>query len=228
MPRTADVRRDGLIRATILVVGSEVSMGTASVRTAPASSTPNNQDVFVWSLYQLGGAEQDVDVEAIYLLSFKLAPSRLGWRTRPDIPDYKKASKALQSVEAKTHVGLVHRTNQYLRRLTAAGTDWVQQNHAILARNYNNGTPVQAAGTNLHERRRRSVRASTAFGLWSDGAETTLADLANALECSPASPRSVWEARVIELQRAATVLGDPELAAFADATQTRVAREVQD
>ena len=66
-----------------------------SIRTEPPSSIPNNQDVFVWALYLLGGADQDVDVEAIYLKCFELAPARLAWRTRPDLPDYKKISTSL-------------------------------------------------------------------------------------------------------------------------------------
>jgi hypothetical protein len=197
-------------------------------RTAPASSSPNNQDVFVWSLYQLGGAEHDVDVEAIYLLSFELAPARLGWRTRPELPDYKKTSKALQAVEARTHVGLVHRTSPHLRRLTTAGTEWIEQNRAILERNYGGGAPVQASLKNAHERRRRSVRASAAFGHWSRASEISLPDLADALECTTASPRSVWNSRVIELQRAARILDDGELADFADAASRRVARDVED
>ncbi len=75
-----------------------------TIRTSPPSDQPNNQDVFVWALYLLGGADRGVDVEEIYLKCFELAPARLGWRTRPDLPDYKKASKALQSIEAKTHI----------------------------------------------------------------------------------------------------------------------------
>lgn len=197
-------------------------------RATPASSSPNNQDVFIWSLYQLGGAEHDVDVEAIYLLSFELAPARLGWRTRPDLPDYKKTSKALQAVEARTHVGLVHRTSQHLRRLTAVGTAWVEQNLAILERNYGGTTPVQAAATNTHERRRRAVRTSAAFGTWSQGQEIPVSHLADALECSPASPNSIWNARVIELQRAAHVLADDDLAAFATAAARVIDQNVKD
>lgn len=208
--------------------GGRVNEHTGTTRATPASSSPNNQDVFIWSLYQLGGAEHDVDVEAIYLLSFELAPARLGWRTRPDLPDYKKTSKALQAVEARTHVGLVHRTSQHLRRLTAAGTAWVEQNLAILERNYGGTAPVQAAATNTHERRRRAVRASTAFAAWSQEQEMALGDLADALECSPASPNSIWNARVIELQRAANVLNDDDLSAFATAAAQYVARHVKD
>jgi hypothetical protein len=65
-------------------------------RTAPPNQTANNQDVFIWSLYQLGGADRSIEVEDIYLKAFDIAPARLGWRTRPDLPDYKKVAKALQ------------------------------------------------------------------------------------------------------------------------------------
>lgn len=198
------------------------------LRRAPASGTPNNQDVFIWSLYQLGGAEHDVDVEAIYLRSFELAPARLGWRTRPDLPDYKKAAKALQSVESKTHVGLVHRTSQYLRRLTAAGTTWVEQNRTILQRNYGGGEPVKAAPSNEHERRRRATRSSTAFRDWSAGRPLGLSSLADALECSPVSPEPIWTGRIIELERAATTLHDEELAGFVAAAKTVIASQTRD
>lgn len=80
-------------------------MNDPTARSAPPSVEANNQDVFIWALYLLGGADRDVDVENIYLKSFELTPARLGWRTRPDPPDYKKTAKALQSIEATTHIG---------------------------------------------------------------------------------------------------------------------------
>ena len=87
---------------------------SASIRKDPPSSEANNQDVFVWALYLLGGADKDVDVEEIYLKCFELAPARLGWRTHPEIADYKKTSKALQSIEATTHVELSKQSNLLL------------------------------------------------------------------------------------------------------------------
>lgn len=202
--------------------------GQASApRRAPASGIPNNQDVFIWSLFQLGGAEHDVDVEAIFLRSFDLAPARLGWRTRPDLPDYKKAAKALQSVESRTHVGLVHRTSPYLRRLTTAGALWVEQNRLILERTYNGGAPVRAAPTNEHERRRRMTRGSTAFTDWSAGRPIRIEALADALECSPASPETVWASRILELERAAAVLADAELADFVEAANSTITAQIR-
>ena len=90
-----------------------------------ASGRANNQDALVWALWLLGGADRDVDVEDIYIKCFEIAPARLGWRTRPEIPDYKKTSKALQSVESKELPGLLHRTHALRRRLTNAGVEWV-------------------------------------------------------------------------------------------------------
>lgn len=188
-----------------------------ATRTAPPSAEANNQDVFIWALYLLGGADKDVDVEDIYLKSFELAPARLGWRTRPDLPDYKKTAKALQSIEATTHVGLVHRTSAYLRRLTVEGVAWVQRYEPLLAATYGQA-PVPAAATNQHERLRRRLKASAAYVGWKNGDELDLFDLADAFECSAGSPEAVWASRLEEARRAAQVLADEELACFVTST----------
>lgn len=185
-----------------------------SARVTPAGREPNNQDAFLWALHLLGGADRAVDVEEIFLKAFDIAPSRLGWRTRPDLPDYKKAAKALQSVEAKTHVGLVHHVDKYRRRLTSEGVAWIGTNEPRLRETFGGAVAVPAAATNAHERLRRSVRASRAFRNWCEGEPVDLTELATALQCNPASPRSVWDGRLMELTRAASVLSDEELLAF--------------
>jgi len=191
-------------------------MATSSgLRTAPPSHEANNQDVFVWALYLLGGADRNVDVEVVYLKSFELAPARLGWRTRPDIPDYKKTSKALQAVEASTHVGLVQKSGSYERRLTPDGVKWVERFKAILEGNYQGDAPVAAAATNEHERRRRSLRSSASYRAWVSKVDFDLLDLAEAFDCNAASPSTVWKARINEAHRAAAVLQDEELEQFA-------------
>lgn len=187
-------------------------------RSAPPSEEPNNQDVFIWALYLLGGADLDIDVEAVYLKSFELAPARLGWRTHPEIPDYKKTAKALQSVEASTHVGLVQRQGPYHRRLTAEGVRWVEAHRAQLERTYSGKAPVRAAATSDHERARRRIQASPAFQLWqTTGVVEDLFDTADALECSAASPADVWRTRLEEVRRTADVTQDHTLAEFAEA-----------
>lgn len=189
---------------------------TSPTRTAPPSPEANNQDVFLWALYLLGGADRDVDVEDIYLKSFELAPARLGWRTRPDLPDYKKTAKALQSIEASTHVGLVHKTSSYMRRLSTEGVRWVEAYRDILATTYG-AAPVPAAATNQHERRRQRLKSSPVFVTWQATGDLDVFDLADAFECSAASPAGVWNGRVEEARRAADVLADDDLTDFVEA-----------
>jgi hypothetical protein len=198
-------------------------MSNRSVRTDPPSATPNNQDALVYALYLLGGADLDVDVETMYLKCHELAPARLSWRTRPDLPDYKKVSKALQSVEATTHVGLFHHTNQYARRLTLDGVRWVETYLSILEKVYLHA-PVQASKvTNMHERKRQDIKNSDVWHLYKTNPESlTIVDFASVLQCSAASSSVTWTSRVHDVKRAADVLQDQELMSFAQLVELKV------
>lgn len=172
----------------------------------------SNSELFVWALYLLGGAEHDVDVEDIYLKCFEIAPARLGWRTKPQIPDYKKTAKALQSVEAETE--FIHKTHQYARRLTSEGLSWINQNIDKLQTNY--GTQiVQPAASNHFYQRSAFIKSHP---IWNDfktgNSIDVLHTLADSLECSPASPVKTWDGRFVELQTMASVLNDVELQNF--------------
>jgi hypothetical protein len=186
-------------------------------RSEPPSAEPNNQDVFIWALYLLGGADRDIDVEDIYLKCFELAPARLGWRTHPELPDYKKAAKALQSVEAKTHVGLLLKPHKFSRRLTLQGVRWVETYKEILTENYSS-EPVKASKSkNVYERVRREVQLSRAWLEFQSKNEILeIVDAAAALQCSPASPHSTWQSRINNLKRASDVLQDTDLMEFAE------------
>jgi hypothetical protein len=186
-----------------------------SLRTEPPSSTPNNQDVFVWALYLLGGADQDIDVEAIYLKCFELAPARLAWRTRPDLPDYKKISKALQSIEANTHTGLLLRPHEYSRRLTVDGVRWVETYKEILQATYS-GVVQASASNNQYEHRRKLIKSDPVWLMFkNEPSKISSIDLASALNCQPASSENTWRSRINDVLRAADVLKDDELKGFA-------------
>ena len=73
----------------------------------PPSITHNNSDLTVYACYLAGGYERWLDVEELYLKMFELAPNRLGWRTRSDLPDYKKCAKALQELEDLSRARLI-------------------------------------------------------------------------------------------------------------------------
>jgi hypothetical protein len=200
-----------------------VSNQSAQVRTAPPNDSANNQDVFLWALYVLGGADRDVDVEDIYLKCFEIAPARLGWRTKPEIPDYKKTSKALQSVEATTHVGLIHRPHQYSRRLTIEGINWVEAYKEILERVYSKQAVAASANTNMFERTRQAIKESSSWAAFeNDPSQLDVADLAALLRCTATSPQETWKSRILDVKRAAEVLKDDALAEFASAIEFKV------
>jgi predicted SprT family Zn-dependent metalloprotease len=198
-------------------------MNKKLVRTNPPSESPNNQDALVFALYLLGGSDRDIDVEDMFLKCHELAPARLSWRTRPDLPDYKKVSKALQSVEASTHVGLFHHSNQYARRLTLDGNRWVETYISILERVYSKA-PVQASkNTNMHERKRHEIKNSQVWVLYKESpADIGIEDFASVLQCSAASSQTTWASRVHDVKRAADVLQDQELMQFAQLVELRV------
>lgn len=200
-----------------------MSNQSAQIRTAPPSDTANNQDVFLWALYVLGGADHDVDVEDIYLKCFEIAPARLGWRTKPEIPDYKKTSKALQSVEATTHVGLIHRPHQYSRRLTIEGINWVEAYKEVLERVYSKQAVAASTNTNMFERTRQAIKESSSWTAFEkDPSQLDVADLAALLRCTATSTQETWKSRILDVKRAAEVLKDDALAEFARAIEFKV------
>jgi hypothetical protein len=203
---------------SVSIAWQATTMPKAAVqRTEPPSDGPNNQDVFIWALYLLGGSDRDVDVEEIYLKCFELAPARLGWRTHPELPDYKKAAKALQSVEASTHVGLLHKPHKFSRRLTLIGIHWVESYREILEENYSHKPVMASKSKNSYERVRQDIIKSRAWQSFEEFKVVgDIADAAAALQCSPASPHSTWQSRINNLKRASDVLQDPDLMEFAE------------
>jgi hypothetical protein len=172
----------------------------------------SNSELFVWALYLLGGAEHDVDVEDIYLKCFEIAPARLGWRTKPEIPDYKKTSKALQSVEAETE--FIHKTHQYARRLTSGGLTWIDKNLDKLQSTYGD-QKIQPASRNHFYQRAAFIKAHPIWKDFQKGISVNvLHTLADSLECSPASPAQTWDGRFVELKTMADVLKDEDLLKF--------------
>jgi hypothetical protein len=187
-----------------------------------ASKSANNQDALVYALYLLGGADREVHVEDIYIKCFEIAPARLGWRTRPEIPDYKKTSKALQSVEKTELPGLLVKPHALARRLTAQGVEWIERNLPTLESLYGEGVVVAGTLKAEHEPLRREVRASAAWAEFTEHGSANISDIAEALSCSPASPRETWQIRIGGLDRASQVLQDLELARFARMVETTV------
>lgn len=204
----------------------------SEVRPVRAPSTDhNNADLLVWACFVAGGYEQWLDVEELYLKAFELGPNRLGWRTRPDIPDYKKCAKALQEVEdpkRSDHLGLLLKNGQYTRKLSDAGLEWCKAYTPLLEQLYGGGY-VPAQSTSEMARVLSGVTDSDAFRHFkSDGnLEVELWQLADALQCLPGSTLAVWMARLDRLRVAAEQHNREDVLGFIGQARDRVAVEVK-
>lgn len=176
-----------------------------------------NSDVLLWALFELGGADAFVDVEEVFLRAFELAPMRLSWRTRDDIPDLKKCSKALREIETKKP-GLLVKQGSYLRRLTVDGQQWIEDNLDRLAEALGSDRIVQPPRARFSSRLVSEAARSEVFEQWST--QHVLADqkwrFAELLRCAPDSSRSIWRSRLETLRSAAYSAGRTELLEFLD------------
>lgn len=201
-------------------------MTSSLTRVEPPSSDANNTDVFMWAVHLLGGASKLVDVEDIYFKAFELAPNRLGWRTRPEVPNFKKTAKALQEIEAKSHVGLLQKMGPNFRRLTPAGVAWVEKYEHILGQVYGNALFVTAPKTSDYSRRLRAIKSNDVWALWTAGKTLNMNYLGHILDCSKASPKEIWADRIADLEQVARVTNDAEFRKFLVDAKTTLDRGI--
>jgi hypothetical protein len=190
------------------------------------SEQHNNTDLMVWALYVLDGSARWTDVETLYLKAFQLAPVRLSWRTRADLPDYKKCARALQAVEdpkQSRYIGFFEKRGQHQRRLTRHGLRWCEQHAAQLTLLYGGGL-VPSAATQDDGRRLREVLKSKPFNKWSRRRiiESPLWEIAEVFRCLPDSSASVWNARLDEYLSAAKRNTNPDVIEFIEAVRAHV------
>ena len=157
-----------------------------------------NWEVFLWSLYQLGGSSKFVDIEDVSLECFRIAPARFGWRTRTDLPDYKKCAKALQEAEVRRPRMLVKTHDSFGRQLTAEGQRWVEANSKRLSKILNRGVPVPEPKRRPTSRMMAEIELSEPFVLWKDTGQIPQEKwrMADVLRCSPDSSAVTWSARL--------------------------------
>lgn len=173
----------------------------------------SNLSLFTWCLYLLDGAQRRVDIEEIYVKCFEISPSRFSWRTRSDLPDAKKLSKALVDAESKTD--FIIKFDVHTRGLSAAGLSWIERYLPKLRHLYGGGM-VPPGKSNVHRKLAQSLRAHPIWDDFKSGnTDASIFSLSDALHCSPGSPNLVWKSRFEEILIAANVLADPELETFA-------------
>jgi len=186
----------------------------------PPSATPNNPELLIWALFQLGGSDIFVDVEALFIKSFELAPARLSWRTRQDIPDYKKCSKALQEVEDKKRSSLSHlfeKQGAYKRKLSSDGVEWVTKYATVLATLYSDGI-VPSAAVQEDSKVLRTVTESLTFKAFiaDENAELNIYEISDLFRCLPDADKAIWKQRLDRVRNAAIRNGQTRVASFVD------------
>jgi hypothetical protein len=182
----------------------------------PAEAT--NSDIFLWALDELGGSSDFVDIEAIFWRCFELAPQRFSWRTRIDLPDYKKCSKALRDAEARRPRLLVKTGDSFGRQLSVDGQKWVQANAERLRSQLKPGRVVQEPKQRPRSRMLAEVEQGAVFAEWRANRVIPSEKwrLAELLRCSPDSDTDVWRNRLETLKAAAYAADRKDLLAFLD------------
>lgn len=170
-------------------------------------------------MYIEGGFGRWIDVEDLFLRAFQLAPHRLSWRTRSDLPDYKKLSKALQSVEDSQrtkHHGLLMQNGEHLRKLTTTGKEWCEQ-HLVHLESLYGAHQVPSSANQAPARLVRYVTGTEAFKYFVSTGQVTRQrwQLAEALQCLVDSSAEVWNQRLDELQAAGEATANQHITRFA-------------
>lgn len=186
---------------------------------------PNSQDLLIYGLYLAGGSDNWVDVETLFLTMFEIAPGRFSWRTRSDLPDYKKLSKALQSVEDQRrskHQALISQNGEYFRKLSEQGAEWCLRYESCLRELYG-GQVVPASARQESFRLLRYVQTTDAFRAFRESGhvESPTWELAEAFQCLVDSRDEVWRQRFDALAWAGQINGDVLIIEFVSKSRAR-------
>ena len=184
---------------------------------SPVEEIPN-WNVVLWALYELGGSDDFVDIELVFSRCFDLAPQRLSWRTRPDLPDFKKCAKALQEAEARRPSLLVKTGDTFGRQLSVHGQKWIDANAKRLRAQLKSGQVVQEPKRRPRSRMLAEAEQAPVFAEWrvEQAAPIEKWKMAELLRCSPDSNVAVWRNRLATLRAAANAADRRDLLKFLD------------
>lgn len=190
---------------------------------AKTSSTTDvaNWEIFLWALSSLGGSTTFVEVEDVFLECFKLAPKRFSWRTKPDIPDYKKCSKALRDAEDRKPRLLVKTRVPYSRQLTVEGQRWIKAESKRLGQTLSGKQIVKEPATRPNARLLAGIEKSDSFSAWMEKRELPPEKwrIAELFHCSPDSASDLWSSRLEVLRGHAFAAGNEEVLHFLEAIE---------
>lgn len=198
---------------------------------APPSIAHNNSDLTVYACYLAGGYERWLDVEELYLKAFELAPARLSWRTRPDLPDYKKCNRIFEvsdPTRGKNLQRLILKQGRYMCKLSEEGYTWCRQYATILQSLYK-GSVVPTAAVQEASRIIRYVEKTDAFKTFikTGDVKSPLWELAETFQCMVDSDRSVWIGRFDQMTVFAENNGREDLQLFVQLSRQKVLKDIE-
>lgn len=197
----------------------------------PPSITHNNSDLTVYACYLAGGYERWLDVEELYLKAFELAPARLSWRTRPDLPDYKKCNRIFEvgHLDRKKNLQkLILKRGKHRCKLSKEGFEWCKKYETVLQTLYKGGS-VPTAAVQEASRTIRYVEKTDAFKNFvkSGKVESQLWELAEAFQCMVDSDEGVWIGRFDQVNVFAELNGRKDVLRFVQLSQKKFVRDLK-
>jgi hypothetical protein len=195
----------------------------------PPSIVHNNSDLTIYACYLAGGYERWLDVEELYLKAFELAPARLSWRTRPDLPDYKKCNRIFEvsdPTRGKNLQRLILKRGKYQCKLSDEGYTWCMQYASILQSLYKGGV-VPTAAVQEASRMIRNLEKTEAFKKFSKtgNIESPLWELAEAFQCMVDSDDVVWAGRFDQMTVLAQNNNREDILQFIELSRQRVLKD---
>jgi hypothetical protein len=180
-------------------------------------SIANSEEIILWALYDLGGAEQFVDVEDVFIRAFELAPKRLCWRTRPELINFKTCSLAEGALGRQTPKLLI-KQGDYMRKISVDGLKWIEENFDRLAEELAKDRVVRATRRRSTSKLLTQVQRSPVYTNWLRTQEITGEKwrVAELLRCSPDNASSIFQDRITTLQSVAYAAGHAEVMKFLD------------
>ena len=156
-----------------------------------------------------------VDVEAVYVRCFELAPYRFSWRTHPDLPDFKKCSKSLQEAERRKPSLLIKTGDRFghaFQWRAGVGRGQFDTTQGTLC----DRTHAVRAEAEPRSRMLAELEDSDAYQDWQ--AQSVIPSekwkAADFLRCSPDSNTRIWSERFQTLRSAAFAAEKVEMLRF--------------
>ena len=195
----------------------------------PPSIVHNNSDLSVYACYLAGGYERWLDVEELYLKAFELAPARLSWRTRPDLPDYKKCNRIFEvgdPTRGKNLQRLILKRGKYQCKLSEEGYAWCEQYSLVLQSLYKGGV-VPTAAVQEASRVIRNLETTEAFMKFKTTGkiESPIWELAESFQCMVDSDESVWVGRFDQMTVLAQNNNREDVLQFIELSRQRVLKD---